>query len=56
MQPHGISLNQASILTLITMSNTVGHGDIGRLLFMAKSTVSRNVDRMKKKGWITTGQ
>ena len=54
MRPHGISLNQASILTLITMSDTVGHGDLGRMLFMEKSTVSRNIERMKKKGWIAT--
>ncbi|OGR01994.1 MAG: hypothetical protein A2520_04770 [Deltaproteobacteria bacterium RIFOXYD12_FULL_53_23] len=54
MRPYGISLNQASILTLITMSDSVGHGDIGRILFMEKSTVSRNIERMKKKDWITT--
>lgn len=52
MRPHGISLNQASILTLIMSVGDVGYGDIGRILHMEKSTVSRNIERMRNNGWI----
>ena len=55
MRPFGISLNQASILTVIAMSDDAGYGDISRILYMEKSTVSRNVERMKKKGWVAIG-
>lgn len=52
MRPYGISLNQASILTIIVTADGAGYGDICRILHMEKSTVSRNIDRMKKNGWL----
>ena len=54
MRPYGISLNQASILTIIMTTDGAGYGDICRILHMEKSTVSRNIERMRKKGWIDT--
>ena len=47
-----IKVNQASILVFLTIHSGSGPGDIGTALRMEKSTVSRNLDRMRKKGWI----
>jgi DNA-binding MarR family transcriptional regulator len=52
LQPHGIKINQASILVFL-----LAHGDarptaIGARLQMEKSTVSRTIDRMEKNGWV----
>jgi DNA-binding MarR family transcriptional regulator len=50
-----IKVNQASMLVFLTIHNGPGPGDIGTALQMEKSTVSRNLDRMRKKGWIEVG-
>jgi DNA-binding MarR family transcriptional regulator len=50
-----IKVNQASILVFLTIHNGSGPGDVGAALRMEKSTVSRNLDRMRKKGWIDVG-
>jgi len=52
LQPLGIKINQATILVLLELSGESGPADIGNVLQMEKSTVSRNLDRMRKKGWI----
>jgi len=56
LRPLGIKANQAGILTLLFLEGGCSPGDIGRALRMEKSTVSRNMDRMKKKGWIDITQ
>ncbi len=50
-----IKVNQASMLVFLTIHNGSGPGDIGMALQMEKSTVSRNLDRMRKKGWVEVG-
>ncbi len=52
LQPLGIKINQATILVMLELSGESGPADIGKGLQMEKSTVSRNLDRMRKKGWI----
>ncbi len=52
LQPLGIKVNQANILTMLTLTDRASSADIARVLLMEKSTVSRTVDRMKKNGWI----
>lgn len=47
-----IKINQASILVFLTVHNGSSPGDVGKGLKMEKSTVSRNVERMRKKGWV----
>jgi DNA-binding MarR family transcriptional regulator len=47
-----IKVNQASMLVFLSIHNGSVPGDIGKALQMEKSTVSRNLDRMRKKGWI----
>jgi DNA-binding MarR family transcriptional regulator len=52
MRPHGIKVNQASILIMLSLVEKPTAGDICRNLQMEKSTVSRNVERMRNQGWI----
>ena len=54
LRPLDIKLNQATILVFLFVHGESGPGDVGRALHMEKSTVSRNVERMRKKGWIET--
>lgn len=55
LKPFGITVNQTTILALLTLAGEVTPGEIGRELAMEKSTVSRNLERMRNKGWIETG-
>ena len=48
----GIKLNQMSILSLIYLGGEIGYDTLCKRLKMEKSTASRNIERMKKKGWI----
>jgi DNA-binding MarR family transcriptional regulator len=53
LQPLGIKINQANILTMLSLTYHASSTDIARVLLMEKSTVSRTVDRMRKNGWIS---
>jgi DNA-binding MarR family transcriptional regulator len=52
LMPFGIKINQATILVFLSIAGEASPGDIGKRLQMEKSTVSRNVDRMRKSGWL----
>jgi DNA-binding MarR family transcriptional regulator len=52
LQPFGIKVNQVTILVMLSMAGKAEPSDIAATLLMEKSTVSRNLDRMRKKGWI----
>jgi len=54
LKPFAITVNQTTILAMLTLAGEVGPGTIGRELAMEKSTVSRNLERMRKNGWIET--
>ena len=56
MRPHGIKVNQAGILIMLSLVQKPTPGDICRNFQMEKSTVSRNIERMKKQGWIEVGK
>lgn len=57
LQPFAITVNQATMLIMLSLAGEAGPGRIGEVLIMEKSTVSRNLDRMKKQGWIeSTGR
>jgi DNA-binding MarR family transcriptional regulator len=53
MKPYGVKLNQITILSLVYLSGGIGFEALGRRLRMEKSTASRNVERLKKAGWLT---
>jgi DNA-binding MarR family transcriptional regulator len=50
--PFGVTVNQATMLIMLSIVGEAGPGRIGQVLIMEKSTLSRNLDRMKKQGWI----
>lgn len=52
LSPFGVKLNQISILVFVQLAGEVGYDVLCRRLKMEKSTVSRNIERMKKKGWL----
>ena len=52
LRPLGITNNQISILTSMVSKGFSTPGEIGHFLQMQKSTLSRNFDRMRKKGWL----
>lgn len=52
--PYGITVNQATMLIMLTMVEEATPGRIGQVLIMEKSTISRNLERMKKQGWVET--
>jgi len=52
LKPLDIKISQASILVLLSVRGPSSPAEVGRTLHMEKSTVSRNVGRMQKKGWL----
>jgi DNA-binding MarR family transcriptional regulator len=52
IRPHGIKFSQLNILTLVTLHGPIQQMDVGRILSLEKSTLSRNVTLMETKGWL----
>ncbi len=51
-RPLNITTNQMSILVSMWRRGFSTPGEIGNFLQMEKSTLSRNLDRMRKSGWL----
>lgn len=49
---HGITLSQWSILSVLTCNGTIAQSDLGRMLALDRSTISRDLKRLIKGGWI----
>ncbi|MEO0801578.1 MAG: MarR family winged helix-turn-helix transcriptional regulator [Cyanobacteria bacterium J06642_2] len=52
IRPHGIKFSQMNILTVVTLHGPIQQMEVGRLLSLEKSTLSRNVTLMEAKGWL----
>ena len=52
LKPLGVKTSQAGIIVLLSIRGESNPSEIGRIFQMEKSTVSRNIGRMKKKGWL----
>lgn len=52
LRPHGMKSSQMSILAVISMLGQADPGEICRSLHLTASTLSRNVTRMRKRGWL----
>jgi DNA-binding MarR family transcriptional regulator len=52
LRPLGLRTAQQTILVAISLMNTPTPTDIERRLSLDKSTVSRNVERMQRRGWV----
>lgn len=51
VKPLDIKGNQVTMLLMLFINGDSTPGKLGRALQMEKSTVSRNLERMRKKGW-----
>ncbi len=52
LRPHGLKGSQMSILAAIANMGRPGPSDLCEILNLELSTLSRNLYRMKKKGWL----
>ena len=52
LRPHELTINQMSVLVTVAVLDAPSPGAVGRRLHMEKSTVSRNVERMRSRGWL----
>lgn len=52
LRPHGIKVSQMSVLITVAKMERASPGAVGRTLHMEKSTLSRNVERMRARGWL----
>ena len=53
LRPLGLTVGQLNILVVIARRGPVSPGNVARRLNMEKSTISRNIERMRKNGWVT---
>ena len=56
LRPHGLKISQMSVLVTVARMDGASPGAVGRTLHMEKSTLSRNVDRMRARGWLEAVQ
>jgi DNA-binding MarR family transcriptional regulator len=52
LRPHGLRVSQGNILVAVARRGGARPADIARLLRMEKSTLSRDVEILKAKGWL----
>ena len=56
LRPLGVTVGQLNILVTVAKLGPVAPGDVARKLNMEKSTVSRNLMRMRDNGWLIVTQ
>jgi DNA-binding MarR family transcriptional regulator len=54
LKPIGLTASQMSILVVLGQTDGARPGEVCRALQMDKSTLSRNVKRMQRQGWVRT--
>ncbi len=52
LRPLGVTSAQLSALAVIALRGPISLGELGQVLQIEKSTMSRNVHRLKKNGWV----
>ena len=52
LRPLDVKVGQVNMLVVVSSRGPLGPQGIGRILRMEKSTVSRNIERMTKRGWL----
>ncbi len=52
LRPLGITIGQLNILAVVAKQGPIAQGEVARFLSMEKSTMSRNVERMRRHGWL----
>ncbi len=52
LAPHGINVAQLNLLAAVSIADGARQVDLGRILDLEKSTLSRDLKRMERLGWI----
>ena len=52
LRPLGVKASQLNVLTVVAKRGPVSPGDVAKRLNMEKSTLSRNLERMRAHGWL----
>jgi DNA-binding MarR family transcriptional regulator len=52
LRPHGLRTAQQNILVATSLMKSATPSELERRLNLDKSTVSRNVERMRRRGWV----
>ncbi len=56
LRPLGVKVSQLNVLMVVAKLGPTSPGDVARRLNMEKSTLSRNVDRMRTHGWLKVSE
>lgn len=56
LRPLGLTAGQLNILVAVTSRGPISPGAVARRLNMEKSTISRNIGRMAKNGWLNVAE
>jgi len=56
LRPHGLKASQLNVLVAVSRMGPTRPKDLSARLLLERSTVSRNVDRMVEKGWLSIGR
>jgi DNA-binding MarR family transcriptional regulator len=52
LRPHGLRVGQLNLLVVVARLGTARPGDLCRILRMDKSTLSRDVEVLRRNGWL----
>ncbi len=52
LRPFGLKVSQMNILVVVSLRKIVRPSEIGEVLQIDRSTLSRNIDRMKSRDWL----
>jgi DNA-binding MarR family transcriptional regulator len=53
LRPHGLRATQFTILQALSLAGEVTQGELGRMLAMDSTTLTRTLDIMVRRGWVT---
>jgi len=56
LRPMGLTSGQLNLLVVVAKRGPLSPGEVAKRMNMEKSTVSRNLDRMRQNGWVRVGQ
>jgi len=56
LRPMGLTSGQLNLLVVVAKRGQLSPGEVAKRMNMEKSTVSRNLDRMRQNGWVSVGQ
>ncbi len=52
LRPHGLRISQMNLLVAVSARGTMRASELGRVLRLEKSTLSRDIERLIERGWI----